>query len=121
MTTGVWKEKDPEKRKANELTIKQNDNTKKLGEIYRRVIEEIKGFCPDLETELGYKPWSPEEVERVNAWIKIVLSGNDPKATINVSVSTPETEKAVDEAKAENPTTTQAAPVEPEATDDLPF
>ena len=103
------------------VAIKQNENTKKLGEIYRRVIEEIKGFCPDLETELGYKPWSPEEVERVNAWIKIVLSGNDPKAAINVSVSTPETEKAVDEAKAENPTTIQAAPVEPEATDDLPF
>ena len=57
------------------------------------------------------------------------MSGNDPKSTINVSVSTPETEKAVDEAKAENPTTTAAptvttvttAPVEPEPTDDLPF
>ena len=130
MTAGVWKEKDPEKRKANELAIKQNENTKKLGKIYRRVIEEIKEFCPDLETELGYKPWSPEEVERVNAWIKIVLSGNDPKTNINVSVSTPETEKAVDKAKDENPTTTQAAsatttsqtaPVETDNTDDLPF
>ena len=30
MTAGVWKEKDPEKRKANELAIKQNETTQNL-------------------------------------------------------------------------------------------
>lgn len=127
MTSNVWKEKDPEKRKNAEAEIKANANTKKLGEIYRRVIEEIKTFCPDLQDELGYKPWSPEAVERINAWIKIVLSGNDPNEVANMpSVSTEATENAVDEAKAKNPETkaqeavaTPAPSTEPE--DDLPF
>lgn len=127
MTSNVWKEKDPEKRKNAEAEIKANANTKKLGEIYRRVIEEIKTFCPDLQDELGYKPWSPEAVERINAWIKIVLSGNDPNEVANMpSVSTEATENAVDEAKAKNPETkaqeavaTPTPSTEPE--DDLPF
>lgn len=127
MTSNVWKEKDPEKRKNAEAEIKANANTKKLGEIYRRVIEEIKTFCPDLQDELGYKPWSPEAVERINAWIKIVLSGNDPNEVANIpSVSTKATENAVDEAKAKNPETkaqeavaTPAPSSEPD--DDLPF
>lgn len=127
MTSNVWKEKDPEKRKNAEAEIKANANTKKLGEIYRRVIEEIKTFCPDLQDELGYKPWSPEAVERINAWIKIVLSGNDPNEVANMpSVSTKATENAVDEAKAKNPETkAQEAVATPtpssEPDDDLPF
>lgn len=129
MTTGVWKEKDPEKRKAAEAEIKSNDNTKKLGEIYKRVIEEIKTFCPDLDEEVGYKPWSPEATERINKWIKIVLDGNDPQTVMNAPAAiTEEAKKEVDNAKANNTKIYDTASsahtdlgVPPAEDDDLPF
>ncbi|MCH5167434.1 MAG: hypothetical protein J1F35_06015 [Erysipelotrichales bacterium] len=78
MTKLVWKEKDPEKRTANLATINASENTVKLREIYKEVMEQIKSVCPNLTEELGYKPWTPEVTERVNRWIATVVAGGDP-------------------------------------------
>ena len=76
--TKVWKTKSPDERAEMMKTINADENTKALGKIYKRVLEEIKSFCPDLNANLGYNEWTPEVKARVDAWINIVLSGNDP-------------------------------------------
>lgn len=78
MTTRVWKERDPEKRKVAQNEINAEDNTKQLRSLYRDVIEKIKTFCPNIEEEVGYKEWTDDEKARVDAWIKLVLAGQDP-------------------------------------------
>lgn len=78
----VWKEKDPEKRAELKHTIDMDENTKQLKTIYKDVIEKIKSYCPNLIESLGYKEWSDEVKERVNKWINIVLSGNDPTVAL---------------------------------------
>lgn len=76
--TKVWKCKDPETREDLMVEINNDENTLKLKEIYKKVIEKIKGFCPNIVDELGYKEWTPEVKARVDAWLTIVLSGNNP-------------------------------------------
>lgn len=129
MTKRVWKEKDPEARKNADAEIKASENTKELGKIYRGVVEQIKSFCPNLIDELGYKPWSPEITERVNAWINIVLSGRDPQevysapAVLNADNTAAATavanpaQVAAAAAPAPAPASVAAAPSD----DDLPF
>lgn len=109
----VWKTKDPETRAEMMKTINADENTKALGKIYKRVIEEIKSFCPDLNASLGYKEWTPEVKARVDAWINIVLSGNDP------ATSAPKVEAASTVTKTEEVSTSN--PVDDEDPDDLPF
>lgn len=75
----VWKTKDPEERAQKLAEVNADPNTKELRQIYSKVLENIKKFCPDLISELSYKEWSPEIKERVQKWIDIVLAGNDPK------------------------------------------
>ena len=122
----IWKTKDPDERATMEATVNADPNTAELRKLYKKVIEQIKGFCPNLIEELGYKPWTPELTARVNNWIKIVLECKDP-ATYD-----PELEKLGNEAgekkgEAEQPAATSTAKVETataapaESTDDLPF
>lgn len=80
----VWREKDPEKRRAMQAEIDLKPNTAALKQMYRKVIEQIKSFCPNLVEELGYNEWSQEVKDRVQNWINIVLSGNDPTSISNV-------------------------------------
>ena len=112
--TKVWKTKSPDERAEMMKTINADENTKALGKIYKRVIEEIKSFCPDLNASLGYKEWTPEVKARVEAWINIVLSGNDPASSAPVVAATPAT------APVETTNTTPAAS-DDEDPDDLPF
>ena len=110
----VWKTKSPEDRAEMMKTINADENTKALGKIYKRVIEEIKSFCPDLNAQLGYKEWTPEVKARVDAWINIVLSGNDPATSApKVEVASPVTKPE----KAPTPSVT----TDDEDSDDLPF
>lgn len=74
----VWKSKDSDERAEMLEKINASDNTKELKKIYNKVLTNIKSVCPDLNKELGYKEWTPEVKARVQAWIDIVLSGNDP-------------------------------------------
>lgn len=99
MTKNVWKQKDPEKRATAIAEINASENTKKLREFYRDVMEKIKSFSPDLIKELGYHEWPDDVKARVDAWIKIVLSGNDPTAPVlptSDTVATPAPETTVD-------------------------
>ena len=79
----VWRTKDPDERAQKEAEVKADPNTKELQDIYRKVLENIKSFCPNLIEELGYKPWTPEQTARVNAWIDKVLNLQDPASTNN--------------------------------------
>ena len=45
-------------------------------------MDNIKTVCPNLTEHLGYKEWNDELKERVNHWIEVVLTGNNP-ATVN--------------------------------------
>ena len=113
----VWRTKDPDERAQKEAEVKVDPNTKELQDIYRKVLENIKSFCPNLIEELGYKEWTPEQKARVNAWIDKVLNLQDPAST----------NKAPD-VLTENTNTTSkvesSVEVTPEAgddNDDLPF
>lgn len=115
MTKKVWKQKDPALRATAIAEINAEENTKKLRELYRGVIEKIKSFAPNLIDELGYHEWSDDVKARVQAWINVVLSGGDPTNPLPTSnPSTPAT-----------PTTPATSPSEdvaaPDTSSDLPF
>lgn len=115
MTKKVWKQKDPDLRATALAEINAEENTKKLRELYHGVIEKIKSFCPNLIEELGYHEWSPEVTARVNAWISVVLAGNDPTNPLPSTATTASTS-----APAATPSdTTESTPTA--GSDDLPF
>lgn len=122
MNKRVWKEKDAEARKAADAEIKANENTKELGKIYKRVMEQLKTFCPNLIDELGFKPWAPDVTERVNKWINVVLSGNDPAANATApAVLTQDNTETVAKAAPTVAATPAPTPVTTSENDDLPF
>lgn len=120
----VWKEKDPETRNLKKAQVDMDPNTRELKAFYREIIEKIKSFCPNLFEELGYKPWSEEVTARVQAWIDVVLAGNEPTAVGSVPSVAAEI-AAAPVADAITPTVTlttstvSAAPADND--DDLPF
>lgn len=126
----AWKmvcEDDEEVAKRNAIIAEANssDEFKALLPIYGKVLAKIKEWAPSLDT-LGYKPWSDAVKKRVERWIKIVESGNDPATydgdiaelvednTNEASEAPAKTEASVDS----NPFQSTA---EVESTDDLPF
>ena len=119
----VWKCKDPETREDLMNDINQDPNTGKLKEIYKKVIEKIKGFCPNVVDEVGYKEWTPEVKARVDAWLNVVLSGNNPstanEAPAVLTGNTPETVAAKTENPFPMPDVNSSTPSDD--TDDLPF
>lgn len=121
----VWKSKNPEERNEFLAQINADPNTVELQKIYRRVLEEIKKVCPNIEEELGYNEWSQDVKDRVQRWIDIVLSGNDPAVADDApAVLTTSNENVVTEAA--KPAPAPADPFAPEnidndIPDDLPF
>lgn len=114
----VWKEKDPTTRATLKAEVDASENTKELRSFYRAVVEKIKTFCPDLIAELGYNEWSDDVKNRVQKWIDIVLSGNDPSAVApTAAASVGNTESTATSAQ---PTPT-AVPDPMNEDDDLPF
>lgn len=118
--TKVWKCKNPDERKELNAEIAGSDNTKELKKIYTKVLDRIKTDCPNLIEHLGYKPIDAEKMKRVQAWIDIVLAGNDPAsqvaapaavATVATSTATPASTTPSEDKTAVND----------EAEDDLPF
>jgi len=113
----IWKEKDPEKRKTMIAEVNADPNTAELRKIYKKVIEQIKTFCPDVNEEFKFKPWDDATAKRVQAWIDVVLSGNEPKTTAPSAVTGSDASAVTVE------TTTE--PVDPftptGGDDDLPF
>ena len=89
----VWKCKDPEERAELLDKVKKDANTIELSKIYNEtVLPQIKQWAPNLVEVMEYKEWTPEVKERVQKWIKVVLTGNVPKnvtSTPEVLVDTP--------------------------------
>lgn len=83
--TKVWRSKDSNERNDLIAQINADPNTMKLQSIYSNVLKQIKTFCPDLNKELGYHEWDDATKARVDAWIKIVLEGNDPAVETGIS------------------------------------
>lgn len=126
MMKDVWKEKDPATRNSKKAEIDADPNTKELKAFYRDIIEKIKTFCPNLIDELGYKPWTPEQTTRIQAWIDTVLAGNDPTsvgsvpavaATIGNDIPTNNTPSITPQA----PAYTANAPMVDDEDEGLPF
>jgi hypothetical protein len=115
----VWKEKDPTTRIELKSAVDAKENTRTLRSFYRDVVEKIKTFCPNLIEELGYKPWSEETTNRVQAWINIVLAGNDPTAVAPAAANTVATTTTT----TANPTPAATTAPDPmkDPDDDLPF
>ena len=113
----VWKSKDPAERNELLNEVLAEPNTAEFRKIYARVLEEIKSWAPNLDT-LSYHPWTPEVTARVNAWIDVVLAGNDPRT----ATAAPAAAATVDTpAPAPAVSTPSVASVEAEEIDDLPF
>jgi hypothetical protein len=93
----VWDEEDKDKRAAMLAKVNADPNTAQLREIYKNVLETAKEFCPDVYEEFKFKPWDEALTKRVQAWIDVVLSGNEPKvstaAAAAASTATVDTEK----------------------------
>ncbi len=78
----VWNmecEDDDEIAQRNQLiqSINSSEEFKALLPIYTKVLNEIKEWAPKLDS-LSYKEWNDNLKKRVNDWIEVVLSGNDP-------------------------------------------
>ena len=94
-----------------------------MRKIYSTVLEEIKKYCPNLIDELSYKEWTQEVKDRVQKWIDIVLSENDPRTVSGVPevlASTPTTPTPVPQATSDISVNNNDFGTE-DSTDDLPF
>ena len=114
----VWRTKDPADRAQKLADVNADSNTAELRKIYGKVLENIKTFCPNLLDELSYKEWDNTTKERVQKWIDIVLSCNDPRTSEEAPAVLTE-----DTTTATSTVSIQADPVIPAANDadDLPF
>lgn len=117
----IWKTKDPEIRMEMEAEVNKDPNTAELRKMYSRILEKIKGFCPNLVEELGYKEWSPEVTDRVNRWIKLVLECKDPATDDDAPEAVKETTKTEDSVSTSKVEVETAPFAETDSNDDLPF
>lgn len=73
----LQKAKTDAKKQAAQKMI--NDMVPAIKELYQRAIDYMKENALNLEDEVGYHPWTPEEEARVNRWIDRVLRMEDPR------------------------------------------
>ena len=122
----AWKmtcedEEDFEKRNKLIAAANSSDEYKALLPIYGKVLAQIKEWVPKLES-LSYKPWSEDVKKRVQNWIDVVLSGNDPATyKLEVEEALKETDTANTKTETETPIPTQENNDEVDETSDLPF
>lgn len=82
----VWKSKDPDERKALLEEVLAEENTAAFRPIYARILDQIKSWAPTFDS-VNYKEWTPDVTARVENWINVVLSGNDPSTVSNIGGS----------------------------------
>ena len=117
----VWRSRDPEFRISKTKEINAQENTKKLGEIYKRVLEKIKSFAPNLVEELGYKEWTDEQKARVQNWIDIVLKGEDPATYGDINADPNPADDPFGLSSTPTPAATTPAQTAEEEDSELPF
>jgi len=113
----VWKSKDPEERANLMKEVLAEENTTKFRPIYARVLEEIKGWAPNIDS-LSYKEWAPDVAARVQRWIDVVLAGNDP-STASAAPATVSAESAPAPVPMQG--SEAQVTVSTDSNDDLPF
>ena len=123
MMKEVWKTKNADDRAAKLAEVNADPNTKELRQIYSKVLDEIKKFCPNLIDELSYHEWSPEVKARVQNWIDIVLAGNNPKEGADVPAVVNDVTTEAKPTKSSTVTVDEdpISDTDGEGTDDLPF
>lgn len=114
-------------KRAEKQKIMQ-DNYEALKSIYQKALDYMKANAIDIVEECAYKPWDEATTKRVNDWITVVASMNDPKSmTVEMlngampGVPTPQPQTAP---VVNNPVPDPAASVmggTDEDKDDLPF
>lgn len=78
-------------KKRNEAQAVLTENQAAVRELYVKVIAYLKEHAIDLVKECTYQPWDEATEKRVQNWIDIVATMNDPKTTSNAA-TTVETE-----------------------------
>ena len=68
-----------DKKKAEAQSI-LTENQNAIRELYAKVIEYLKENTLDLVKECAYQPWDEATEKRVQNWIDIVATMNDPKS-----------------------------------------
>jgi hypothetical protein len=76
-------------KKKQEAQAVLTDNQGALRELYGRVIAYLKENSLDLVKECGYQAWDEATEKRVQNWIDIVATMNDPKSVSANEVATP--------------------------------
>lgn len=77
---------DKKKQEAQQI-LTDNHNT--LRDLYGKVIEYLKENSLDIVKECGYQPWDEATEARVQNWIDIVATMNDPKSVSVNEVAAP--------------------------------
>ena len=72
------KAKTDKKRQEAQQVLADNQNA--VRELYRKVVEYLKENSLDLVKECAYQPWDEATEKRVQNWIDIVATMNDPKS-----------------------------------------
>ena len=76
-----------EKKKQEAQQI-LSDNQAAVRELYVKVIAYLKENAIDLVKECAYQPWDEATEKRVQNWIDIVATMNDPKTVTSAPVET---------------------------------
>jgi hypothetical protein len=82
------KDKATAKKKAEAQQI-ITDNQAAIRDLYVKVIAYLKENSLDIVKECGYQPWDEATEKRVQNWIDIVATMNDPKSVSVNEVATP--------------------------------
>lgn len=84
-----------EKKKQEAQQI-LTDNQNSIRELYSKVIAYLKENSIDLVKECSYQPWDEATEKRVQNWIDIVATMNDPKTVSAVETSNNSTPPTAD-------------------------
>jgi hypothetical protein len=85
----LGKAKSDKKKQESQAVLTENQAA--IRELYVKVIAYLKENSLDLVKECAYQPWDEATEKRVNNWIDIVATMNDPKTVSAVdAVSTTE-------------------------------
>ena len=88
---------DKKKQEAQQILV---DNQAAIRDLYGKVIEYLKANAIDLVKECAYQPWDEATEKRVQNWIDIVATMNDPKAVTANDVPTETTDESADPVEA---------------------
>lgn len=76
---------DKKKQEAQTVLVENRDKVK---ELYGKVVSYLKENSIDLVKECTYQPWDEATEKRVQNWIDIVATLNDPKSGLSVDTPT---------------------------------